>query len=81
MNEETKPTKPTNRPLCCGECIYWQENPQNEGLCRRYAPRPATMQESKYQYENFTACFPLTIKYDWCGEAEWNGKNTDEESE
>jgi hypothetical protein len=69
------PTKPKRGYLFCGECKWWEDTQSNEGMCRRHAPRPLVVEETESCAYRSEARFPITIKWDFCAEAEWNQKN------
>ena len=61
----------------CKDCAFWHgEGPEKEqGLCRRYAPRPMqgqaiTTAAGEQTYDRYLAIFPTTFAEDWCGEFE-----------
>lgn len=46
---------------CCENCRFWHEN-----RCRRYPPQIYTEEDCSF------VAFPLTSKYEWCGEWDAN---------
>lgn len=58
----------------CSNCKFWKEikhSPIDEGLCRRYAPKPSLVEcnmENEKQYSESAVFWPLTEVSDWCGE-------------
>jgi hypothetical protein len=47
----------------CKTCRFWADLEGGEGLCRRYAPRPATQKP-----HSELAWWPHTAAEEWCGE-------------
>jgi hypothetical protein len=53
----------------CERCRYWQKWVKPGGECRRNAPRSVVINLAIDDTE-YTAFWPSTDKYDWCGEWE-----------
>lgn len=52
----------------CNTCIYYDPFTDDEGECRRYAPKPFISKVSDEELE-YCIIFPLvTWRTDWCGE-------------
>ena len=53
----------------CEQCEHWQDMGNNSpvGICRRYAPKPATM--ISIDGRKPTVFWPLTNRTDSCGES------------
>ncbi len=51
----------------CLNCRFWEPNGE-EGLCRRYAPRPLV--NSNWSLNSPAPSFPITGREEWCGEFE-----------
>jgi hypothetical protein len=55
----------------CGECACWDqwEPPDDqEGECRRYAPRPKVVDKAASELKIFRAFWPVTFNTDGCHE-------------
>ncbi len=55
----------------CGNCRFWDELNDTDGLCRRYAPRAlpiAVVTNRETGDLERHAAFPVTDAFDWCGE-------------
>jgi hypothetical protein len=48
----------------CETCRFWSIDDDAGGECRRYAPRPATLETASDAWQNW----PATLSGDWCGE-------------
>ncbi len=56
----------------CETCRFWNHDARDSygedeafSYCRRYPPSMGFYHDVD---ENFTAMFPITVAYDWCGE-------------
>lgn len=56
-------------PECCKNCKYWKPKLGNdkEGYCRRFPPRSVIKYSALLE-----STFPETLKFQWCGEYEWD---------
>ena len=57
----------------CGGCAFWRQDEQ-DGQCKRYAPRGAVLVAPDEDFEAMTV-WPWTSTDDWCGE--WKQRTTD----
>jgi hypothetical protein len=68
-------SKDTQHKTTCGDCRFWDERHDNDGLCRRHSPRPipeAMVMDRTTEKVNRYSAFPMTAIDDWCGDAEAN---------
>lgn len=66
--ETTTQSRQSVSNRACGKCQFWQPVRDNEGECRRHAPRSVAFNvDDRTRYE---AHFPETTAADWCGEFE-----------
>lgn len=47
-------------PKICEHCVYFEQQDENTGFCRRHAPTPSPTDDPDY--------WPLVLVNDWCGE-------------
>lgn len=56
---------------CCGDCRFWLRDRAEDGVCRRYAPKPSATAECKEMITlTFEPRWPTTFIDWWCGEFE-----------
>lgn len=62
--------------ICCGNCRYFDGpdniTDENQGVCRRYAPRPVCYESDDKSHYPITEWPIVSTDLDWCGE--WSMK-------
>jgi len=61
-----------NDTRCC-HCRFFDELNEDQGHCRRHAPRAlpmAIVANNDGKRAGSVACYPIVFPHDWCGEYE-----------
>jgi hypothetical protein len=54
--------------LSCENCMFWKNYGDDEGWCRRYAPRPFVKGDKFIDIDALATYWPETLRFEFCGE-------------